>query len=61
MGRDGRGETGATSARAHTRIPTHNPQPANPIMESEKCRAYIIYSCKECIGRCKVRVRMHVT
>ena len=34
--------------------PNRPPQPANPIMEPEKCKAYIVYSIKECFARCKV-------
>lgn len=33
--------------------PGRPPQPANPLLYPEKCKAYIIYSCKEFFSRCK--------
>ena len=33
--------------------PGRPPQPANPLLYPEKCKAYIVYSCKEFFSRCK--------
>jgi hypothetical protein len=33
--------------------PGRPPEPANPIFEPEKCKAYIIYSCGECLSSCR--------
>lgn len=33
--------------------PGRPPEPANPIFEPEKCKAYIVYSIGECLSSCR--------